>query len=279
MRWGSRIGLALMGMICLLLILKAVPVHSAGQGLILATTTSTQDSGLLDFLLPIFERKTGYLVKTIAVGSGEALAMGSRGEADVLLVHSPEAEKKFMAEGHGLRRRPVMHNDFVIVGPAQDPARIQGTPSSAAAFKAMAQAQSLFVSRADQSGTHKMELNLWKAAGLSPQGKWYIEAGQGMGETLRIADQKGGYTLVDRGTYLAMKKGLGLSVLVEGDGALKNFYSVIELDSARHPKVNAAGGRAFADFLVSPETQRLIGIYGQDEYGQPLFFPNPKEMN
>lgn len=270
--------LALLGLISLFLILKPVPVHAAGQNLILATVTSTRDSGLMDFLVATFERQTGYSVKTIVVSSGEALATGSRGEADVLWVNSPEAEEKFMAEGHGLRRLPVMHNDFMIVGPAQDPAWARDSSSATSAFKRIAQSKVPFVSQADQSDTHKMELGLWKATGLLPQGRWYIEAGQGMEKTLWLAAQKGGYILVDRGTYLTMKRGLNLAILVEGGGAPKNFYSVIEVDPARHPKVNAAGARAFADFLLSYETQGMIGVYGQDEYEQPLFFPNGKAM-
>lgn len=249
-------------------------VQAAEKTLILATTTSTQDSGLLDFLTPIFEKQTGYTVKTIAVGTGEALAMGSRGEADVLLVHAPAAEKELMTHGHGSRRLPVMHNDFVLVGPSEDLAKVKGSTEAAVALKSIAQARALFLSRGDNSGTHKMEQTLWKQSGITPEGEWYLESGQGMGETLRIADQKGGYILADRGTYLTMKKGLRLIILVEGDPALKNYYSVIEVSSTRHPKANAEGAKAFADFLVSNPIQRYIGKYGVDEYGQPLFFPD-----
>jgi len=258
-----------------------VIVQAADKTFILATTTSTQDSGLLDFLIPIFERQTGYTVKTLAVGTGEALAMGSRGEADVLLVHAPSAEKEFMTKGHGRHRLPVMHNDFFLVGPPEDPVHIKGTSEAAAALKAIAQARALFLSRGDDSGTHKKEKTLWEKAGISPQGSWYMEAGQGMGATLRIADQKNAYTLVDRGTFLTLKKTLRLVILVEGDPILQNFYSVIEVDFTRHLKVNSEGAKIFADFLISPLIQRYIGIYGVDEYGLPLFFPDyaPENAN
>jgi tungstate transport system substrate-binding protein len=220
------------------------------KNIILATTTSTQDSGLLDVLIPIFEKETGYFVKTIAVGSGQAMAMGQKGEADVLLVHSPDAEKKFMAEGNGVNRRLVMHNDVIIVGPPADPARIKGLKSSAEALKTIAKAGALFSSRGDNSGTHAKEKTLWKQTGISPAGqKWYQETGLGMGQTLSIAAEKKGYTLADRGTYLALKKNLGLDILVEGDAALLNIYHVIEINSAKWPKVNADGGKAFADFM------------------------------
>lgn len=245
------------------------------KNIILATTTSTQDSGLLDVLIPIFEKETGYFVKTIAVGSGQAMAMGQKGEADVLLVHSPDAEKKFMAEGNGVNRRLVMHNDFIIVGPPADPARIKGLKSSAEALKTIAKAGALFSSRGDNSGTHAKEKTLWKQTGISPAGqKWYQETGLGMGQTLSIAAEKKGYTLADRGTYLALKKNLGLDILVEGDAALLNIYHVIEINSAKWPKVNADGGKAFADFMVSKKTQGIIKTFGVDKFGSPLFFPD-----
>lgn len=265
-------GILLLGLLSSLSFIASV--QAAEKTLILATTTSTQDSGLLDFLIPIFEKQSGYTVKTIAVGTGEALAMGSRGEADVLLVHAPAAEKELMTHGHGGRRLPVMHNDFVLVGPSEDLAKVKGSSGAVVALKTIAQARALFLSRGDNSGTHKMEQTLWKQSGITPEGEWHLESGQGMGETLRIADQKGGYTLADRGTYLTMKKGLRLVILVEGDPALKNYYSVIEVSSTRHPKANAEGAKAFADFLVSDPIQRYIGKYGVDEYGQPLFFPD-----
>jgi tungstate transport system substrate-binding protein len=261
----------------------AVPAQAASKNLILATTTSTQDSGLLDVLIPIFEKETGYFVKTIAVGSGQAMAMGEKGEADVLLVHSPDAEKKFMEKVAGINRRLVMHNDFVIVGPAADPARIKGVKTSAEAFKKINQAGALFLSRGDNSGTHAKEKGLWKGAALTPDGqKWYQQTGLGMGQTLNVAAEKKGYTLADRGTYLALKKGLGLEILVEGDARLLNVYHVIEVNPAKWPKVNAAGSKAFADFMVSKKVQDLIGKFGVEKFGAPLFFPdagkNPESL-
>ena len=245
------------------------------KNIILATTTSTQDSGLLDFLLPVFEKKTGYFVKTIAVGSGQAMAMGQKGEADVLLVHSPAAEKKFVAEGYGVNRRLVMHNDFIIVGPSEDPAKIKGLKSSAESFKKIASAQALFLSRSDKSGTHVKEMDIWKAAGITPEGaKWYQQTGLGMGETLNVAAEKKGYTLTDRGTYLALKKNLGLDILVEEDAILLNIYHVIEVNPAKWPKVNTAGAKAFSDFMVSKGTQDIIRTFGLDKFGSPLFFPD-----
>jgi tungstate transport system substrate-binding protein len=248
---------------------------AAPGSIILATTTSTQDSGLLDVLVPVFQQKTGILVKTIAVGSGQALAMGEKGEADVLLVHSPDAEKKFMAAGHGIRRRLIMHNDFILLGPPQDPAGVKAARTAPEAFRAIAAKGQLFVSRADKSGTNAQEQKLWKAAGIDPAGqKWYLETGLGMGQTLNVSAEKRGYTLSDRGTYLAMKKSLGLAILTEGDPTLLNIYHVIELDPARFPKVNAAGGTAFAEFLLSREGQEAIRTFGVAKYGGPLFFPD-----
>ncbi len=245
------------------------------KSVILATTTSTQDSGLLDVLIPLFEKESGYFVKTIAVGSGQAMAMGKKGEADVLLVHSPDAEKKFMAEGDGVNRRLIMHNDFVIVGPASDPARIRGVKTSVDAVKRISQAGLLFLSRGDNSGTHAKEKGLWKAAGLNPEGeKWYQQTGLGMGQTLNVAAEKKGYTLTDRGTYLTLRKTLGLDILLEGDPLLLNIYHVIEVNPGRWPKVNSAGARAFADFLVSKKVQAIIGTFGTDKFGAPLFFPD-----
>lgn len=247
----------------------------AEKNIILSTTTSTQDSGLLDTLIPMFEKKTGYFVKTIAVGSGQAMAMGQKGEADVLLVHSPDAEKKFVAGGYGVNRRLVMHNDFVIVGPSADPAKIKGLKSTAEAFKKIAQSKSIFMSRGDNSGTHAKEKVIWKAAGTAYEGeKWYQQTGLGMGQTLNVATEKRAYTLTDRGTYLALKKRLDLPILVEGDAILLNIYHVIEVNPAKWPKVNAKGARAFADFMVSPEAQAVIRTFGVDKYGSPLFFPD-----
>ena len=252
-----------------------VPVAAAPKALILATTTSTQDSGLLDVLIPIFEKESGYFVKTIAVGSGQAMAMGKKGEADVLLVHSPDDEKKFMAEGFGSARRLVMHNDFVILGPASDPAKIRSAKTSAETVKRISKAGALFLSRGDNSGTHAKEKKLWKSAGIDPEGqKWYQQTGLGMGETLNVAAEKKGYTLADRGTYLTLKKRLGLEILVERDSSLLNVYHVIEVNPAKWPKVNRAGAKAFADFMVSKKAQGIIGTFGVDKFGGALFFPD-----
>jgi len=243
--------------------------------LILATTTSTQDTGLLDVLIPIFEKKTGYFVKTIAVGSGQAMTMGQKGEADVLLVHSPAAEKKFMEDGFGVSRRLVMHNDYIIAGPGDDPAKIKGLKSAAEAFKKIAAAQALFVSRGDNSGTHSKEREVWKVAGAKYEGeKWYQQTGLGMGQTLNVAAEKKGYTLADRGTYLALAKTLKLSILVEGDAVLLNIYHVMEVNPQKWPKANIAAAKAFADFMVSKETQEIVKTYGVEKYGSPLFFPD-----
>ncbi len=245
------------------------------KNVILATTTSTQDSGLLDVLIPMFEKKTGYFVKTIAVGSGQAMAMGQKGEADVLLVHSPAAEKKFVADGNGINRRLVMHNDFIVVGPASDPAKIKGGKTTVDAFKKIAASQTPFISRGDNSGTHAKEKDVWKAAALKYEGeKWYQQTGLGMGQTLNVASEKKAYTLADRGTYLALKKKLDLDILAEGDAILLNIYHVIEVNPAKFSKVNAPGGKAFADFMVSKEVQDVIKTFGVDKFGSPLFFPD-----
>ena len=259
----------------LVLSLAISPARAASKNIILATTTSTQDSGLLDVLIPQFEKETGYFVKTIAVGSGQAMKMGEKGEADVLLVHSPDAEKKFMTGDFGVNRRLVMHNDFIVVGPAGDPAKLKGQKSSAEAFRKIAQAESLFLSRGDNSGTHAKEKGIWKAAGINPEGKkWYQQTGLGMGQTLSVAAEKKGYTLADRGTYLSMKKNLGLEILVEGEPLLLNVYHVIEVNPVKWPKVNAGGAKTFADFMVSKKVQELIGKFGIDKYGAPLFCPD-----
>lgn len=248
----------------------------SGQGeLILATTTSTQDTGLLDVLVPMFEKEYGYHVKTIAVGSGQALRMGEEGEADVILAHSPEAEEEFMAAGHGAERRPVMHNDFVIVGPPQDPAEVRSAGSAKDAMARIAASGSRFVSRGDQSGTHTRELSLWRATGIDPAGKpWYVETGQGMGATLNVANDMRGYTLSDRGTYLAQRGNLDLAALSQGDAALQNVYHVIVLDPRKHPSVNVKAARDFADFITSAQVQGVIGSFGVERFGEPLFVPD-----
>jgi tungstate transport system substrate-binding protein len=275
MNQRKGIWIIVLGIVALLLVSRGTPVQAQQKAIILATTTSTQDSGLLDVLIPVFEKKTGYFVKTIAVGSGQAMAMGQRGEADVLLVHSPDAEKKFVAEGYGINRRIIMHNDFIIVGPPKDPAKIKGTKSSAEAFKKISMSNALFLSRGDNSGTHAKEKSIWGAAGIDPGGqKWYQQTGLGMGQTLSVAAEKKGYTLADRGTYLSLRKNLGLDILVEGDAVLLNIYHVIEVNPAKWPKVNVAGGKAFADFMVAKETQEIIKSFGVDKFGSPLFFPD-----
>lgn len=251
------------------------PLAAQGQRapVILSTTTSTQDSGLLDVLVPLFEKKSGYTVKTLSVGTGQALALAARGEADVALVHAPALEKKYVAEGKLLNRRLVMYNDFVIIGPAEDPAQIRGLSSAVEAMKKIGESQSRFVSRGDKSGTNILELALWKQAGAEPKGAWYIESGQGMGQTLGIADDRHAYTLTDRATYLAFQKRVNLPILVEKDRPLLNIYSVMEVNAANGPRVNTVGGKAFADFIVSPEVQAVIKTFGVDKYGQPLFVP------
>jgi tungstate transport system substrate-binding protein len=265
----------LLAIVALLCMGGISPLQAKEKALILATTTSTQDSGLLDVLIPIFEKKTGYFVKTIAVGSGQAMAMGKKGEADVLLVHSPAAEEQFMAGGYGINRRIVMHNDFVIVGPPADPAKIKGMKKAAAAFQKIASAQALFLSRSDKSGTHSKEMAIWKSSGVKPEGqKWYQQTGLGMGQTLNVTSEKDGYTLSDRGTFLALKKNLHLAILVEGDAILLNVYHVIQVNPAKWPKVNTAGAKAFSDFMVSPETQAVIKTFGIKKFGSPLFFPD-----
>jgi tungstate transport system substrate-binding protein len=253
----------------------AAPEPPANPNIILATTTSTQDSGLLDVLVPMFQEKTGYVVQTVAVGTGAALKMGEEGNADVLLVHAPAAEKELMAAGWGKERFLVMHNDFVIVGPAQDPAGIKGAATTVAAFQAVADSGAEFITRGDDSGTHKMELSLWGKTEVDPAGQaWYTDSGQGMGATLTIASEKQAYTLTDRATYLANKDNLELEILFEGDAALLNVYHVITVNPEKWPKVNYDGAVAFSEFLVAPETQAVIGEFGKDKFGQPLFFPD-----
>jgi len=270
---GTKI--ILWAVISLFILMGSSMVFAQTKTVILSTTTSTQDSGLLDVLIPIFEKNTGYFVKTIAVGSGQAMAMGQKGEADVLLVHSPAAEKKFVAEGYGINRRIIMHNDFIIVGSPGDSAKIKGIKLASEAFKKIATSNALFLSRGDNSGTHAKEKAIWKAAGINPEReKWYQQTGLGMGQTLNVTAEKKGYTLTDRGTYLALKKNLGLDILVEGDAILLNIYHVIEVNPAKWPKVNATGAKAFADFMVSKETQEVIKTFGVEKFGSPLFFPD-----
>ena len=249
------------------------------KNVILSTTTSTQDSGLLDVLVPLFEKQTGYSVKTVSVGTGQALALAAKGDADVALVHAPSLEKQYVAEGKLLNRRLVMYNDFVIIGPKEDPAKVRSSKSASGALKAIEQAKVSFVSRGDNSGTHVLEKSLWKAAGIEPKGSWYMEARQGMGATLGIANERNAYTITDRGTYLALRNRVSplrnrvsLRILIEGDRALLNIYSVVEVNPANGPRINSVGGKAFADFMVAPETQNVIRNFGK-KFGQSLFIP------
>jgi tungstate transport system substrate-binding protein len=245
----------------------------ASRNVILSTTTSTQDSGLLDVLIPLFEKQTGYIVKTVSVGTAQALALAAKGDADVALVHAPSLEKQYVADAKLLNRRLVMYNDFVIIGPKEDPAKIKSAKTALAALKLIEQSKSRFVSRGDNSGTHNLEKSLWKEAGIQPKGDWYIEAGQGMGATLGIANERDAYTITDRGTLLALGKRVNLPVLIEGDKALLNIYSVMEVNPANGPRINTAGGKAFADFMVAPQTQNVIKNFGVDKFGQSLFVP------
>lgn len=261
----------------LLVVVLAVTLSACSKKnkeVILATTTSTQDSGLLDVLIPIFEKKTGYTVKPVAVGTGAALAMGEQGEADVLLVHAPKSEEAVVESGAAINRQLVMHNDFIICGPADDPAGIKGEPSAAEAYRKISEAGATFVSRGDDSGTHKKEKEIWTAAGIEPAGDWYVEAGAGMGDTLNIASEKGGYVFTDRATYLARKDTLSLEVLVEKDTILLNIYHVMQVNPDKFPKVNAEGGKTFVEFMVSKEAQDEIAKFGVDKFGEPLFVPD-----
>lgn len=240
--------------------------------IILATTTSTQDSGLLDVLIPMFEEQTGYRVKTIAVGTGQALAMGEKGEADVLLTHAPASEKPLVESGAVTNYQLVMHNDFILVGPSSDPAKVKDLKSVADAFKAISETSSIFVSRGDDSGTDKKEKGIWKDINIPNEGSWYQETGQGMGQTLNIASQKEGYTLTDRATFLAQKDNLQLEIAVQGEKSLLNIYHVMQVNEEKFPKVNADGAKAFVEFMIDSKTQDIIGEFGMDEYGEPLFF-------
>ena len=271
-RARRRAALALLALVTGLAAASAWAQAPASRVVILSTTTSTQDSGLLEVLVPMFERKSGLSVKTISVGTGQALALAAKGEADVTLAHAPAAEKKYVEEGKMLNRRLVMYNDFVVIGPAEDSAKIKGL-KSLDAMKRIAEGQARFVSRGDKSGTHSLELALWKQAGVEPKGAWYIESGQGMGQTLGIANDRRAYTITDRATSLAFQKRIDLPILVQGDRPLLNVYSVMEVNPANGPRVNAAGGKAFADFMLAPDVQAAIKVFGVDKYGQALFVP------
>jgi tungstate transport system substrate-binding protein len=247
----------------------------ANPDIIISTTTSTVDSGLLDVLQPMFEQQSGYQLTILSQGSGAALKTGERGEADVVLAHSPDAELEFMNAGHGIRRELVMHNDFILVGPPRDPANVRGARSINEAMQRIADARATFISRGDNSGTHALELTLWKAINLDPTVKpWYQESGTGMGQTLQIASEKAGYTISDRATYLAQKKNLQLDLVRENDTALLNVYHVMQVNPRKSSKVNAEGASAFIAFLVAPHTQTVIGDFGRGKFGQPLFVPD-----
>ena len=275
-RWAS----SLIG----LMVLVALLTTAAGCGektqtvertdLILSTTTSTQDSGLLDEWVPMFEAGYPYSVKVIAVGSGQAIDMGRNGEADVLLVHSPAAEEKMVADGFGINRMAVMHNDFIVVGPASDPANAKGATSAVDAFTRIANTQSKFISRGDDSGTHVKEQAIWKAAGITPSGSWYVQSGKGMGDTLQIASEQKAYTLSDNATYLNLRNGLDLVILFQGDPVLYNNYHVIMVNPEKYPDLNSAGAQAFEGFVLSPEAQEFLNVYGVDQFGQQLFYPD-----
>ena len=257
--------------------LPATPATSApqpAQELVLATTTSTYDSGLLDAILPDFEQKTGIKVDVVAVGTGQALKLGQSKDADALLVHAKSREEQFVADGYAPFRKDVMYNDFVILGPSADPAGIKGMTSAADAFRKIADARATFVSRGDNSGTHMKEMAIWQAAGVEPAGDWYESAGQGMGAVLTMANEQQAYTLSDRATYLSRRDGLDLDILVEGDPMLFNQYGVLPIaqDEAHQNKFAAA--MAFVDWITSPETQQLIAEFGKEQYGQQLFYPN-----
>ena len=265
-------------MLFLSLLLCARPrsrVEAQERFITVASTTSTEQSGLFGYLLPIFEKKTGIQVRVVALGTGQALDLARRGDADVVFVHAKAAEEKFLAEGHGVKRFPVMYNDFVLIGPKSDPAKIAGGKDIVEALKKIQAAQAPFVSRGDKSGTHMAELDLWKASGIDldkAKGAWYRDTGQGMGPALNTASSMNAYLLADRGTWLAFKNRGDLAILVEGDKRLYNQYGVMLVNPDKHPTVKKELGQAFIDWLVSPEGQKAIADYKIG--GEQLFFPN-----
>jgi tungstate transport system substrate-binding protein len=258
----------------LALLLLASGARAEERFIIVASTTSTEQSGLFGYLLPIFKGRTGIEVRVVAQGTGQALDTARRGDVDVVFVHAKAAEEKFVAEGEGVQRHEVMYNDFVIVGPADDPAGVRGGKDALAALKAIAGKAAPFASRGDRSGTHQAELALWKAASMTPSGPWYRELGTGMGPTLNTAAEMPAYTISDRGTWISFKNRKGLEVLVEGDPKLFNQYGVILVNPAKHPNVKAKDGQAFVDWLISAEGQAAIAGYKLG--GEQLFFPNAK---
>ncbi len=271
----SRLSLALFVLIALLAACSPVAPGIGPATLTLATTTSTQDSGLLDAILPMFEAESGVKVDVIAVGTGQALALGEDGNADVLLVHARSREDAFMADGHGVRREDVMYNDFVILGPADDPAGVGGSATAADALTAISSAEAPFVSRGDDSGTHTKEKSLWAAAAIEPTGDWYVSAGQGMGAVLTMADELQAYTMSDRATYLARTlEGTELVIVMEGDPILFNPYGVMAVNPEKNPNIQNDLANQFIDWLVSVPTQEIIGQFGTDTFGSPLFTPD-----
>lgn len=245
----------------------------AQERLKMSTTTSTADTGLLDVLLPPFEKAANVKVDVISVGTGKAIALGANGDVDVVFVHDRAGEDKFVADGFGVDRRDVMYNDFILVGPEADPAKVKDAKSAVEAFEKIADAQATFISRGDDSGTHKKEKAIWQAAAIKPEGKWYKEAGQGMGAVLTMTNEQQGYTLADRGTYLAFTGKITLKVLSEGDKLLLNPYGVIAVNPAKYPQANYAKAKAFIEWVTGPEGQKIIKEYGKDKFGQPLFYP------
>jgi tungstate transport system substrate-binding protein len=273
--WEDRMNKKIIGIIIILaLVLSAwvfVNMNKEPEFILLSTTTSTQDSGLLDYILPDFTEQTGIEVKVVAVGTGKALQMGRDGEADVLLVHAKASEVEFVEEGHGVERFDVMYNDFILVGP-----QLLESASIGETLEDIRKNGDKFVSRGDDSGTHKKELSIWAAAGIEPEGDWYISAGKGMGDVLQMANELRGFTLTDRATYLSMQDALELEIVFEADALLLNEYGVIAVDPAKNNEINNKGANAFIAWLLSSDTQEKIGEFGQDLYGQPLFFPNAK---
>ena len=257
-------------MLCVFLILTS---HSVAEERVrMATTTSTDNTGLLQVILPPFEKMCGVTVDVIAVGTGKAIKLGETGNVDLILVHAPEAEEQFVKADYGVNRREVMHNDFILLGPKSDPAKIKGESDITKAFTKIAQTASLFVSRGDDSGTHKKEKEIWKAAGVKPGSTWYLEAGQGMGTVLQMAHEKLAYTISDRGTYLAYRPKINLIIISEGDPSLYNPYGVIAVNPARHPHVNYVKAMALIGWLTSPECQKMIGQFTKE--GEVLFHPD-----
>jgi len=279
LRWQRTLIIILVLMAISYLLFSGIILTLARRGekpqLVLATTTSVQDSGLLDALLPPFEAEKRCRVKVIGVGTGQAIRLAKEGNVDVILVHDPIREEMFVKQGYGIRRYNIMYNDFVIVGSEEDPAHIGGKGGRAKALNKIASSKSTFISRGDDSGTHRRERELWRVAGIQPSGGWYIEAGTGMVGTLRIANERRAYTLTDRGTYLAHRKELDLTILVEGDENLYNLYSIIPLSKEKYPHVEYQLAMKLIEFIIGIEGQDIISTYGQKEYGQPLFFPVP----